>query len=166
MKFRVSLGENSNEVIVTQSSPTEFQIELNGRICPVSVLFSKGEQLVLSLGDRIEDLVVWGQDTVRYVAQNDQVFRLRIEDPKRILRRESEGMSAHKSFHVKALMPGKIVSVLKKKGEEVQEGEGLVIIESMKMQNELKSPKLGTVTICNVKLGTSVEKGQLLFQIE
>ena len=166
MKFRVRLGENSNEVVVSQSSPTEFQIELNGRICPVTVLFSKGEQLVLSLGDHIVDLVVWGQDTVRYVAQNDQVFHLKIEDPKRILRQESEGTSEDKSCYVKALMPGKIVAVLKKKGEEVQKGEGLVIIESMKMQNELESPKLGTVTICNVKLGASVEKGQLLFQIE
>ncbi|MBI4411417.1 MAG: biotin/lipoyl-binding protein [Deltaproteobacteria bacterium] len=65
-----------------------------------------------------------------------------------------------------AQMPGKIVSVAVKKGDVVSEGQGVVVLEAMKMENEMKSPKAGTVTEVKVSAGQSVESGALLVVIE
>ena len=165
MKIKVDSGGRLYEVVVKRVSRSEFQVEVNGRMYPVVVLVREGEQLVLSLGGRIEHLVVWGRETC-FVARNDQVFELQIQDPRRSRSEGSTVLATPGSVQVKASMPGKIVAVLKQQGEKVEEGEGLVIVESMKMQNELKSPKSGRVAICNVQVDASVEGRQLLFQIE
>ena len=77
------------------------------------------------------------------------------------MRTEAEGQAI-----LRAQMAGKVINVLAGEGEGVQLGQGLVVIEAMKMQNELKSPKSGTVTTCNVKEGKKVSAGDLLFEIE
>lgn len=64
-----------------------------------------------------------------------------------------------------APMPGKIVSVLVKPGDSVEIGKAVVILEAMKMENELKSTVAGTVKEVAVTAGQSVEKGELLLEI-
>jgi biotin carboxyl carrier protein len=59
-------------------------------------------------------------------------------------------------------MPGKVVRVLVKQGEQVQEGQGLVVVEAMKMENELKSPKVGVVAELHAQEGQAVEAGAKL----
>ena len=63
-------------------------------------------------------------------------------------------------------MPGRVVKVLVKPGEEVQKGQGLVIVEAMKMENELKAQSSGVVKTLHVDVGQSVEKGTLLLELE
>lgn len=65
-----------------------------------------------------------------------------------------------------APMPGKVVKVLVKVGDEVQANQGVVVVEAMKMENELKSPKAGKVTELFVKEGQTVENGAKLVVIE
>ena len=65
-----------------------------------------------------------------------------------------------------APVPGKIVDVFVKLGDAVEEGAPLVVLEAMKMENELRAPKKGTVTVVPVKKGDTVERGQLLVGIE
>ena len=67
---------------------------------------------------------------------------------------------------LRAPMPGQVITVLAKEGDNVQVGQGLVIIEAMKMQNEIKSPKSSTVITCNVLEGIKVSGGDVLFEIE
>lgn len=67
---------------------------------------------------------------------------------------------------ITAPMPGKVVKVLVKVGDEVAEGQGVVVVEAMKMENELKSPKAGKVTELHVKEGVSVELGAQLVTVE
>ena len=59
-------------------------------------------------------------------------------------------------------MPGKVVKVLVAVGDEVKSGQGVVVVEAMKMENELKSPKDGKVKAVAVKEGQAVEAGQSL----
>jgi biotin carboxyl carrier protein len=66
---------------------------------------------------------------------------------------------------LRAAMPGKIVRVLVAVGDEVTAGQGLLVIEAMKMQNELKSPRAGRVTAIEVKENDSVNAGTLLAAI-
>jgi biotin carboxyl carrier protein len=84
--------------------------------------------------------------------------------------RQSRGRQAHAARpgeqRVKAPMPGRIIRVLVKAGDEVAHRQGLVVIEAMKMENELAAPKAGTVKEVSVTEGTSVEAGRLLVVIE
>jgi biotin carboxyl carrier protein len=63
-------------------------------------------------------------------------------------------------------MPGKVVKVLVKLGDEVKEGQGLVVVEAMKMENELKSPKAGKVVELLAKEGSTVENNAKLVVVE
>lgn len=65
-----------------------------------------------------------------------------------------------------APMPGKVVKVLVKPGDEVAARQGVVVVEAMKMENELKSPKAGTVSEVRAIEGTSVEAGAVLIVVE
>jgi biotin carboxyl carrier protein len=62
-------------------------------------------------------------------------------------------------------MPGKIVRVLVKQGDKLTAGQGLLVIEAMKMQNEVKSPKSGTVERLMVKEGQTVNAGESLANV-
>ncbi|MCX6552689.1 MAG: acetyl-CoA carboxylase biotin carboxyl carrier protein subunit [Acidobacteria bacterium] len=63
-------------------------------------------------------------------------------------------------------MPGKVLKILVKKGDEVKVRQGLAVVEAMKMENEIRSPKDGTVADVLVSEGTSVEAGRLLVVVE
>ena len=65
-----------------------------------------------------------------------------------------------------APMPGRVVRILVKAGDEVAAQQGLVVVEAMKMENELKSPKAGRVREIGVTEGASVESGRLLIVVE
>lgn len=67
---------------------------------------------------------------------------------------------------IEAMMPGKIIAVKVKVGDTVAEGQGVVVLEAMKMENELTSPKAGLVKEVAAKEGQSVESGTLLVLIE
>ena len=67
---------------------------------------------------------------------------------------------------VKAPMPGKIVKLLVAVGEPVESGQGVLLFEAMKMQNEIRSPQGGVVADVQVKEGQAVEARELLFTIE
>jgi biotin carboxyl carrier protein len=67
---------------------------------------------------------------------------------------------------IKAAMPGRVVNVLVAPGDEVAADQGVIIVEAMKMENELKSPKAGKVIEVKVAAGQTVEKGELLLVIE
>jgi biotin carboxyl carrier protein len=63
-------------------------------------------------------------------------------------------------------MPGKVVRVQIEAGETVEKGAGVVVVEAMKMQNEMKSPRAGVVVSVNVKAGDTVNAGDVLAVIE
>jgi biotin carboxyl carrier protein len=67
---------------------------------------------------------------------------------------------------IKSAMPGRVVNVLVAAGDEVKDGQGIVVVEAMKMENELKSPKAGKVVEVKVVAGQTVEKGELMIVIE
>ena len=75
-------------------------------------------------------------------------------------------MSEAGEYHLKAPMPGMVVSILVEEGQEIEQGQVLLILESMKMQNELKSPRAGTVGRVRVKPGESVEQRQTLLSVQ
>jgi biotin carboxyl carrier protein len=96
-----------------------------------------------------------------------QVTRIDVTDERRRrMRQAAGGFTAEGKQTISAPMPGKVVKVLVSLGDEVKEGQGLVVVEAMKMENELKSPKAGKVVELPAKEGTAVENGAKLVVVE
>ena len=104
-----------------------------------------------------------GKEGKLSVLVGETVYPLEILDERRLRLRKATGkFSLEGPQRVDAPMPGKVVRVLVKVGDEVEEGQGLVVVEAMKMENELKSPKAGKVTELHAQEGAAVESGARL----
>jgi biotin carboxyl carrier protein len=78
----------------------------------------------------------------------------------------SAGIQAHGRDTVKSPMPGKIVRILVSPGDDVPAGHGVIVVEAMKMQNELKTTRAGRISSVNVKENDTVEAGATLIVVE
>jgi biotin carboxyl carrier protein len=93
-------------------------------------------------------------------------YGFEVEDPRSLQGRRGPGAGTEGPRPVKAPMPGRVVRLLVEVGEEVVEGQGVVVIEAMKMQNELKSPKAGRVIRVGAAVGDTVGSGDVLVVVE
>jgi biotin carboxyl carrier protein len=84
----------------------------------------------------------------------------------RRVRRGGEGAAREGVHKVLASMPGKVLRVLVRTGDTITARQPLVVVEAMKMENELSSPRAGRVTDVQVEPGASVEAGRLLVVVE
>lgn len=92
-------------------------------------------------------------------------FEVEVRDPRRWSRQSRGGASAG-AQNLKAPMPGKVVRVLVAVGDAVEAGQGIVVVEAMKMQNELKASRAGKVIGIAAKTGATVTAGEVLATIE
>ncbi|MBV9209176.1 MAG: biotin/lipoyl-binding protein [Acidobacteria bacterium] len=96
-----------------------------------------------------------------------QSYSVRLFDPKRLRGGQSAGAHGHEgAAQIIAPMPGKIVRVLVEQGAEVKAGDSIIVVEAMKMQNEMKSPRDGIVTEIHAASGETVNAGDVLAVIE
>jgi biotin carboxyl carrier protein len=92
-------------------------------------------------------------------------FEIEVRDPRRWNRQRAGG--GHKGVqHISSPMPGKIVRVLAVVGDRVEAGQGIVVVEAMKMQNEMKAARAGTIVGISAKVGDTVAAGEVLAAIE
>lgn len=100
------------------------------------------------------------------VSVGNHNYEIKIHDPKRLRGKHDAGESADGASEIKTAMPGKLVRVLVEIGAEIKKGDGVLIVEAMKMQNEMKSPKDGIVKEIRFKEGATVNAGDVLAIIE
>lgn len=100
-----------------------------------------------------------------FVAIEGRRFAVEVADRRR-MRRKSHGVLAEGRLNVSAPMPGRVVRVLVAEGDAVEAGRGLVVVEAMKMQNEMKAPKAGRVVGLRAREGAVVGAGEVLATIE
>ena len=100
------------------------------------------------------------------VSVGTTAYAVTVTDPKRL--RSATPASAHgdDAARIVASMPGKVVRVLVAVGAQVKAGDAIIVVEAMKMQNEMKSPKAGTVVALNIQTGATVNGGDVLAVIE
>jgi biotin carboxyl carrier protein len=99
------------------------------------------------------------------VTVNGRVLTVEAGDPRdRQSAKESAGARGRRQ--VRAPMPGKVIRVLAGVGEVVEEGRGLVVVEAMKMQNEMKSPQAGRIIEVRARAGAAVTAGEVLVVLE
>lgn len=127
-------------------------------------------------GQPVYSLILDGRSHEAYVAAGDhdwqvlirgRLFPVTVEDEreKRLRSAAGGGVAETGEFHLRAPMPGLVVSIPVTEGQAVKKGQVLLILESMKMQNELKSPRDGTVGRIRVKAGETVEQKQTLLSV-
>ena len=100
------------------------------------------------------------------VVVGSSYYSITLIDPKRLRGAANAGAHADGVARMAAPMPGKVVRVLASVGDQVEAGAGIVVVEAMKMQNEMKSPKAGRVVAMNVEVGATVNGGEVLAVIE
>jgi biotin carboxyl carrier protein len=147
LSYRVKVGDAEHELDVRRVGPTSFSILVRDRSFDLDVVCDGDELIVASRG---------------------AVIRVTLTDTTRRGHRVGRGADSQTTgpAEVKAMMPGRVVNVLVKPGDEVIHHQGLIVVEAMKMENELKSPKAGKIVDVRVSTGQTVEKGELLIIIE
>ena len=103
--------------------------------------------------------------TGKEVWVNGRRLSMEVFDP-RDLRPGKGATSSHGRQEIAASMPGKVIRVLVAPGDMVEEGQGLVVVEAMKMQNEMKSPKAGRVAEVRTRPDATVGAGEILVVVE
>ena len=147
---------------------TVYEVEIEGETvmvngCPFTVTLDGNRAKVNGTSYEVE--LQSDQATVNGIAYAFQVQEKKerpgAEAPPRVVRTAAEEAGA-----VMAIMPGKIMRVLVKEGDEVQEGDVVCVLEAMKMENELRVGKSGVVKEVTVEPGSDVEMGEVLVVVE
>ncbi|ADB58581.1 biotin/lipoyl-containing protein [Archaeoglobus profundus] len=101
------------------------------------------------------------------VILNDKTFNISLREPgvilpKKVEKKEKSKVEVVEGEAVKAMLPGVVTKIIVKEGESVRKGDTIMILEAMKMENEVKSPKDGVVKQIVVREGDRVEVGDIL----
>ena len=168
MKFNGQLSGNEHEISLDFDNGIAFA-EIDGRRYEIEIReLADGKYLLLD-GSRVYRCRV---ETKRDSQNTFEVVlcglacEITIIDPKRLRSTHSAGAHHSGAAQIVSPMPGKIVRVLVEVGAQVEAGAGIVVVEAMKMQNEMKSPKAGVVVSINAETGATVNAGDVLAVIE
>jgi biotin carboxyl carrier protein len=143
-----------------------FQINLGGKKITADLRQAGPASFSVIISNRSFDLDVIRQGDEFVIASRAGVTRLTLEDSRRRLMRSRTEREVSGKVQMRAMMPGRVLSVAVKVGDQVAAQQGVMVVEAMKMENELKSPKAGKVIEVKVTAGQTVEKGELLIVIE
>ena len=165
MKLLARVNNQTVPVEVTRTGET-FTVVVGERRYTVDVRSVLPGTYSLLIENRAHEAVVQRQPESRVVHLNGSVFAVDLADPRQRSGRRSAPGEASGRRAVKAPMPGKVVRVLVRAGDAVKYNQGLLVLEAMKMQNEIKAPKAGHVHQVAVEPDTAVNAGDLLVVIE
>ncbi len=164
MTYDISIDGKSYRLDLEQIED-RWTCRVDGREIEVDAVLARPNVLSLRIGNKAyevkcervgSDLHLW-VGSVRYAAE--------VRDP-RSLRGRVRAADEHGPKKLTAPMPGKVVRILANQGTEIEAGAGVLVVEAMKMQNEVKSPKKGTVQKILVNEGAAVNAGDVLAIVE
>jgi biotin carboxyl carrier protein len=167
MKLHAKVGDFEGDVDIRIEGSRVFAT-LDDRTYEMDLQRSVDNRLLLVSAGRVFDCRVGSLESGLPVdvSVGTQRFTITLADPKRLRSATAAGALAGGVARITAPMPGKVVRVLTEAGAQVEAGEGIVVVEAMKMQNELKSPRAGKVVTLNVEVGATVNGGDVLAVIE
>jgi biotin carboxyl carrier protein len=138
---------------------------VDGREVEVDAVLARPNVLSLRIGNKAYEVKCERVGSDQHVWVGSARFAAEVRDP-RSLRSRARAADEHGPRKLTAPMPGKVVRVLVSEGVEIDAGGGILVVEAMKMQNEVKSPKKGTVQKILVKEGAAVNAGDILAIVE
>jgi len=144
----------------------EWKCRLDGRELPLDVVPARAGVLSLLMDGKSYEVKqeIAGAET--NIVVGHERFSVAVSDPRSLRSRRGSAAAEQGVKKITAPMPGKIVRLLAAEGSTVQMGQSVIVIEAMKMQNELKAPKNGVLKKIKVAEGAAVEAGQALAEVE
>lgn len=171
MKINVEVNNKEHSIDIVHTENNQYLCNIDGKDYVIDVYVIKSETnlcvySIISNGRSYDVMLYRGKeaDTVyingfQYsVKRNNHLFYNKKKDKK--LHNDKE------IFHISATIPGKIIAVKVEKGVNVKKGEPLVVIEAMKMENELRAPADGKIINVYVKAGDKVENNTPLIDVD
>ena len=167
MRYEVQLASSSSgegvRVIEVERDTAGWRVTLDGR--PVAVDAAEIASNIFSIlldGQSFEISVTPAPDGKLKLHAGTQEFTAEVIDPRAWSGRRHSHVEAEGRQQIVAPMPGKVVRLLVKAGDHVEAGQGLLVVEAMKMQNEIRSPKSGTVERVLARENQPVNAGEVL----
>jgi biotin carboxyl carrier protein len=145
-RWRVSLDGTAVDADAIEVAPNIFSVVLKGQSHEIRVAPQPDGTLTLQTADH------------EFIAE--------VIDPRAWRGRRHGAIEAEGRQQITAPMPGKVVRLLVRPGDKVEAGQGILVVEAMKMQNEVRSPKTGAVERLLVQEGQPVNAGQTLAWID
>jgi biotin carboxyl carrier protein len=142
-----------------------WSCRLDGREVEVEAILARPDVLSLRIGNSAYEVKSERVANDLHLWVGSTRFAVEVRDP-RSLRGRSRAADDQGPKKITAPMPGKVVRLIVRQGDEVEAGGGVAVVEAMKMQNEIKSPKKGTVQKVLVTEGTAVNAGDVLAIVE
>ena len=165
MKYVATIGDQEYLIDIVD----EHTIVLGGSTYSVDFETVSGQPVFTMLMDgKSYEAYVYPVDGSWQVLLHGRQYLATVEDERerRLRAATGDNIAERGEYHLRAPMPGLIVALPVREGQQVEKGDVLVILESMKMQNELKAPRAGTVGRIRVKTGESVEQRQTLLSVQ
>jgi biotin carboxyl carrier protein len=168
MRLHATIADYQTDILI-QDDGSRVHAEVDGRTYTLDVRESGVSGYVLIAGAAVFDCRVDGRPdagkSIRVIVGTTE-YSVTLNDPKRLGGASGAVVPADAAARIVAPMPGKVVRVLVSVGDQVENGAGIVVVEAMKMQNEMKSPKTGTIVSLNVDVGATVNAGDVLAVVE
>ena len=142
-----------------------WSCRLDGREIEVDAVLARPDVLSLRIGNHAYEVKCERVGGDLHLWVGSERFAPEIRDP-RSLRGRTRAVDDHGPKKLIAPMPGKVVRVIVAQGSVVEAGAGVLVVEAMKMQNEIKSPKKGTIQKILVSEGSAVNAGDVLAIVE
>ncbi len=168
MKLIAELNQEKHEISVKREDEKVFA-EVDGRKYELEASEVEPNTFLFKNDGRIFECLVSPTDKQSGVTQvrvGTASFDVKLFDPKRLRGAGGSDNNADGIAEIRTQMPGKVVRILVEEGAEIEVGEGVIVVEAMKMQNEMKSPKDGIVKEIRVAEGATVNAGDILAIIE
>lgn len=165
MKFEAEIGRETIPVEVREVDG-RYHLAFAGRTVEIDAqrIGETGWSIVMGGASLLAQ--VGEEDGVYVVQVGGEVHRVRVEEETRYLIRTRGGRAREAGQVLKAPMPGRVTFIEVTVGQPVKPGDGLVILEAMKMQNEFKASAAGIVKEIRVGVGQAVNPGDVLMVIE
>ncbi|OGQ77310.1 MAG: hypothetical protein A2289_00110 [Deltaproteobacteria bacterium RIFOXYA12_FULL_58_15] len=170
MNYVALVGEQKRQVELTELEDGKFRVVIDGRELFVDARAVADTTLSLMIDGQVYNI-----ESELDPAGHGENFSIRGEvvnvevlDLRSMQLRQAKTLTGGVDgpAEIAAPMPGKIVAILVEEGQQVEEGQGLVVVEAMKMENELKSPRAGVVKNLTAQKDATVESGLVLCVIE
>ena len=167
INYHVTIDGMEHELAIEELADAgAFEVNLGGKKVKADLRQAGPSSFSIIVGTRSFDLDVIRQGDELVVSSRSGVMRVTLEDARRRLMQSRGSREVSGKVQMRAMMPGRVLSIAVKAGDQVEAQQGVLVIEAMKMENELKSPKAGKVVEVKVVAGQTVEKGELLIVIE
>ncbi len=166
MRYHAIVDGADHELEIEELAANSYRIKIGERSFDVDLRRTHGTSLLAIVGNRTFDFSISAEGDDLLLISRRGVNRVTLVDTSRRRLQAGGERVVTGRVELKAMMPGRVVNLLVKAGDEVAADQGIVVVEAMKMENELKTPKAGKVIEIKVSVGQAVEKGEILAVIE